>query len=531
MFPSRFETRFRLRPTAPDSMTPTPSEPDSNLRALARTQKFLAVSIGVILSLSALLLFHWGRPPSTASLEDPALIARAVEIMMGFGDGHYDSHPDPDAAKVLQPNMKDVHYHGSIALNTNAFGVRERDWAIPKPEGMLRVVILGDSFVLGSGINAEQRMGTHLERYLRQRMPGYKGDIEVLQIGMGSWNIRAECAYARRQLSLLQPDLLIHILVNNDLDDTLSVRGFGGFATMSPQQPSHVTGTLHRRYPRQHLRGKYTGWLSNGMDWESRSRFASSLEDLKELQRAVVRQGGKYQLLFAWGKLQQAAYYGLGQHFSEEDTSYMSPHFGKQLEHRVSKTDGHWGALGNENVAKMLYSLIVERELLQKTELALWASANELREEYFGRGRIEAMRDRPIVEWLDAVPIASQIRFGVLDDAERAQIHGGIVSNGRVCPYGSMILALKGGHLEIDGRGLPRQELAGMDVKVYLDEFLVQTLKPTPGKPFEIRVAVPEQLALREFASLRFHSSDYAYIGADMRDCVSLWLDRVAILD
>ncbi len=512
-------------------MTVPPSDPQSSLAQLARTQKILAVTLGLLFSLCAIVVFLLNRQPKGLAIDDPEVIAQAIGQMMALGDGFYDSHTDPEVCKVLQPGMDAVPYFGEIVLTTNTFGVREKQWSSPKSPQTLRVVILGDSFVLGSGINAEERMGTHLERYLQERAPEFASQIEVLQIGMGSWNIQAECAFARRQLSLLKPDLVIHVLVNNDLDDCLGVRGFGGFAMMSPQHPQHVTGTLQRRYPKQELKGAYTGWLSNGMDWESRSRFQSGLEDLKELQAAVVNQGGKYQILFAWGKFQQAAHHGLGQHFADADTSYMSPHFGRQLEHRVSETDGHWGAFGNEQVAKMFYALISNRGLLPRVELPEWQEAQDLHREYFVRGRAEASKERPIGAWLEAVPIASEVEFGSLSDAEKAQIHGGISNNGLVRPYGSMILAADGATLEVRGKALGRREMSGATVRVFLDEHLVETITIEPGAPIELQVPVPEQLKFREHVSLRFLASDYVYIGPNLRKCASFKLESVAIRD
>lgn len=510
--------------TAPQSAPPP-------LAQLARTQKILAVALGLVFSLCAVVFFLLSREDKTITIDDPEAIDRAIQKMMALGDGLYDSHTDPDVAKVLQPSMDNVAYFGDIVLTTNSYGVREKQWKAPKPPGTLRVVILGDSFVLGSGINADERIGAHLEGYLRERTPGFEGEIEVLQIGMGSWNIQAECAFARRQLSLLKPDLMIHILVNNDLDDCLGVRGFGGFSRNSPQHPEHVTGTLQRRYPKQELKGAHTGWLSNGLDWESNSRFETALADLKQLQTAVTEQGGRYQVLFAWGKFQQAAYYGLGKHFQDSDTCYMSPHFGRQLQHRVSKTDGHWGPLGNEQVAKMLYALVTDRTLLPELGLSTWPEAEGLRTEYLKRGRTEAQKERPVGSWLSEVPIASEIEFGELNDAEKAQIHGGLLSTGLARPYSSLILAAAGDKLEVRGRALNRREISGQTLRIFLDEYLVGTLELEDGRDFQLNAEVPEQLALREHVSLRFLASDYVYIGPHLRECVSFKLERVAIHD
>ena len=38
--------------------------------------------------------------------------------------------------------------------------------------------------------------------------------------------------------------------------------------------------------PKQILKGKHIGWLSNGLDWESRSRFEANIGRLEELRGA-----------------------------------------------------------------------------------------------------------------------------------------------------------------------------------------------------------------------------------------------------
>lgn len=58
---------------------------------------------------------------------------------------------------------------------------------------------------------------------------------------MGGWNAVAECAYLRRLLSELAPDLVIQVLVSNDLDDQMGARGFGGLAAFAPLLPARLS--------------------------------------------------------------------------------------------------------------------------------------------------------------------------------------------------------------------------------------------------------------------------------------------------
>src|SRR5262249_32819144 len=152
----------------------------------------------------------------------------------------FDTFPDADVGRVLQPDMSDRPAFNS-KVSSNAFGWRERKVDVPKPKGRIRIVFLGDSFVFGPGVAAEDRMGYFLERYIAERATVRPVDVESIHIGMSSWNTRAESAYMRRNLANLQPDLVIQIAVSNDLDDSGSVRGFGNVADFTSQRPAQAS--------------------------------------------------------------------------------------------------------------------------------------------------------------------------------------------------------------------------------------------------------------------------------------------------
>src|SRR5260221_544201 len=87
---------------------------------------------------------------------------------------------------------------GGKVVDSNELGLRERSFELQKPDGVTRVVILGDSFVMGYGVAADERVGTFLERLLRDHAHGAPGPIECLHFGVSTWNVVAECAFLRR---------------------------------------------------------------------------------------------------------------------------------------------------------------------------------------------------------------------------------------------------------------------------------------------------------------------------------------------
>ena len=69
----------------------------------------------------------------------------------------------------------------------------------------MRVVLLGDSYVYGNKVMADERLGVHLESFLNDRKAAGDVEVECLHIGIPSWNILSECAYIRRTITDYEP--------------------------------------------------------------------------------------------------------------------------------------------------------------------------------------------------------------------------------------------------------------------------------------------------------------------------------------
>src|SRR5262245_52085788 len=167
-------------------------------------------------------------------LFDPEVKREAIKELVGLGKDAWDTFPDPTVARVLQPGLK-LKKAGAVEIESNEVGLRERLYAMPKNDGTTRVVILGDSFVFGNAVKAEDRLGVFLERLLADHAARPHGQVEVLHVGASSWNILAECAFLRRQLSLITPDIVIQVVVRNDLSDNPGARGFGTISSWTPR--------------------------------------------------------------------------------------------------------------------------------------------------------------------------------------------------------------------------------------------------------------------------------------------------------
>jgi lysophospholipase L1-like esterase len=98
----------------------------------------------------------------------------------------------------------------------NAFGYRGEDFAIPKPDGVFRIVTLGASTTYGFGVQPEEAYPAQLQKILREDY-GYE-NVEVLNggvMGYTSWETLANFAFRALET---QPDLIIFYEATNDVE-------------------------------------------------------------------------------------------------------------------------------------------------------------------------------------------------------------------------------------------------------------------------------------------------------------------------
>lgn len=120
---------------------------------------------------------------------------------------------DHQVVYELKPKI-DTCYLG-VPVSTNSQGLRApRDYAKPKPPGVYRVLLCGDSQTFGQGVAWEDTWGAILERELNARNPGRK--VEVINTGVPGYNTAQEAAYLKRHGLSFEPDCVIVFFIGND---------------------------------------------------------------------------------------------------------------------------------------------------------------------------------------------------------------------------------------------------------------------------------------------------------------------------
>jgi len=506
--------------------------------SLSTKLAFALGSLCLMLLLVLALVFSGriGLPGSTelSSMTRAELMAipaarDAIQAIAGESSAAWDSHVDPAVARVMPSNAYGITIW-EVECRSNEHGMREDAYALEKPADTLRVVILGDSYVFGHGTLFRERMGVYLHAYLSNRSANPPAKLEVLHVGISSWNVLAECAYMRRQLDLMRPDLVFHIVVPNDLDDTNGVRGWGGLGRYTPLHRERAGGLVSHNAARIFASSREANLVPYGLDWESRTRFEQSAAEIGRLERAIEAQGGEYLLLIKGPGWLPAAGPHLSAELDESQVAYVSNAFCFDKSTWVGEGNNHWNGHGNERIAKLMFGLIQGRGYLAELGLEEWHLANEEVETIHGQGLRDSQNPNTIPNKLEAAPLLSDVAFGDLMEVNARHLNGGLDGAGYACPYASLILRNEGAsELLLEAENLGRFELEGAVVTVYVEEFEVGSFALGTAGPIEARFELPPELASRPFVSVRLSASDFVYKDSSEHPCFSYRLLRLAL--
>ncbi len=120
--------------------------------------------------------------------------------------------PDLDT-RYIQPGSFDVR------VTTNAEGLRDGPIELRKPVGVRRVVILGDSFMWGYGVEDDEMFASRLQA----KVPG----TETVNLGANGYSTVQQAIRLEVDGVAYAPDLVVAAFTWNDLDDNLDDKDGG----------------------------------------------------------------------------------------------------------------------------------------------------------------------------------------------------------------------------------------------------------------------------------------------------------------
>jgi len=148
---------------------------------------------------------------------------------------------------------------GPVEYTHNSKGLRDEEYPYQKPEGTYRILVLGDSFTYGDGVQRSEAFPEILESLLKKH-----GSFEVINTGVTGYGLTQETLYYETEGYKYEPDLVMLVFFHNDLTDLVKEK--------EPPKPQFqlVNGKLVLRnfpYPRPselETRDGEEEWLSAG---------------------------------------------------------------------------------------------------------------------------------------------------------------------------------------------------------------------------------------------------------------------------
>ena len=115
----------------------------------------------------------------------------------------------------------------SVISHINRYGLRGPNIEPKKPEGVFRILALGDSFTFGEGVADNETFVMQLEKILnaeKNTTDGYR--YQTINAGVSGYNTSDEVTYLKNRWLMFEPDI---VLLNFYLNDAYDESQFGTF--------------------------------------------------------------------------------------------------------------------------------------------------------------------------------------------------------------------------------------------------------------------------------------------------------------
>lgn len=125
-----------------------------------------------------------------------------------FADVGVMNARDDYLTRDLQPS-RSVVWNGK-AFSTNRWGMRDRDYELVKPEGTLRIALMGPSHVMGNGVADGETFEALVEERLNREFTGGPAvRYEILNFGVDGYALPQQIELFRERALEFSPDVVI----------------------------------------------------------------------------------------------------------------------------------------------------------------------------------------------------------------------------------------------------------------------------------------------------------------------------------
>lgn len=277
----------------------------------------------------------------------------------------------------------------SLGPNTvwkfNNIGFRDRSVQIIKPENVFRIIVLGDSMIMGAGVEEYETIPRQMEKIFQENDPKAKTFIEVINLGMFGYGAMEYRSVMQEWGVKLKPDLVIVGTFSNDARDDFYFnkdRKYTYLKSVADMVPYQVNQILKKSYLYLFLLTKYYNFIKTYqfqgsekdnavIPTEGYELTGQAINDIKRMSDGV---GAEFLLVgipdfdetinnverVRDDKLRQIS--GNGINFF--DLEVVIRNIKDRINYYLNKKDTHFSPYGNREIAKILVDYLYKRNLV-----------------------------------------------------------------------------------------------------------------------------------------------------------------------
>ncbi len=153
--------------------------------------------------------------------------AGVAEIGLRIIGFSYPEFYQVDASRgyALRPGVEGWYRKEGVAyIRVNSDGLRDREHAVAKPAGTVRIAVLGDSYPEALSVSDTEAFWSVMEGKLRECNAFGGRQIEVINFGVSGYGTAQELLTLRERVWKYSPDIvMLTITTNNDITDNSRV--------------------------------------------------------------------------------------------------------------------------------------------------------------------------------------------------------------------------------------------------------------------------------------------------------------------
>lgn len=285
-----------------------------------------------------------------------------------YGAGWIVERTDGDIYAYNRPNISgwaDSWGVKPFRVETNARGMRDESFAVPRPDGTYRIIVLGTSTTLGYGVNRSDTFTEIVERRLDADSPDT--DIQVLNAGSPAYGMKDYYRYITARALSYDPDMIVIAFNDNDWYSRRQTDLFNREARWAVQRRADYENLTDVQRER-HFRRNIFRLLQDA--WARQDVSDTGMRHLEDI-RTVLGSNGVPAVFYALDTLRYpgqeayveswAAAHGVTIHYAPEEwreSTVGDPE-------RVSSWDSHPSPMGHRIIADGL-ERVLRRELARR---------------------------------------------------------------------------------------------------------------------------------------------------------------------